>query len=323
MERGTAKPAEAMNVEQKTRLLLRERRIVVHLEMLAVSPATGETLTGHLESLQRRIYQLDEYGEANWQVAPPALRNIWDLIEREVKSFGCGQEAVAALLQEVRTYQEVELGMRSGVSPSHVGISAFYRLKSCDVRLARELIRRAARHEDTVLRLAWDLHDIAGEVCDDLEDIAEDADTFNANRFRLAWAESGFAATVAEYCGFVDGLAARARLMAKSCPGPTFVEILADWTEARARAARSMIHRIHGGSQPGTDEQLPAKQPSWLGNRLSPLDPPLMRSLQLPTRSGPTTGGFPSALCPTLTRPSPCSHRPLIRKGVRRPHEAP
>lgn len=76
--------------------------------------------------------------------------------------------------------------MREGVSPVTIPIDAFYALKICDIHLQRELINVKAKKEfPDYLRHALEQYDKIGEVIDDVEDIDEDIDAINSNRFML------------------------------------------------------------------------------------------------------------------------------------------
>lgn len=286
-----------MNVNWKGKFLLDERRVLAQVEMFGASPSVTDGLLCRLEGLQESIYRLDEYGETTWDVDYKALGELWRGLERQLSAFGLARTAGVELCQDVRKYQDVELRMRGGELPTRVSIATFYRLKSCDVRLARKLIESVlGLQEDAGLRGAWSLYDLVCEVCDDIEDLEEDAASFNGNRFLLALTARGRELVTSEYCRFLGTLAAKARRLVPSTGvGQATAQHVRDWTEERAGWADTMIRRIGRGHSPRVSNELiaiaghtrrMAVSGVWQGMRRPSICQPAIPIAPGPRRSG-------------------------------------
>ena len=157
-----------------------------------------------LVALQAAIFDLDYFGEENWEIDPSQLARHWDGIVAAVDSFG-GIVPAEEALANVRAYMSLELAMRSGTPVTKHAITDFYRLKCCDVRLLRRLIGGAmtAGGQSPELSEAWDLLDTISEVGDDLDDLIEDQAAFNGNRLLASFGDSGVVATIEEYRDFL------------------------------------------------------------------------------------------------------------------------
>ncbi len=187
---------------QKMQTLFADRRIKQHLTFSIADGTTRQWVFSKLIALQKCVYLLDRYGELAWHIKPEALAIIWGNITARVEAFGCEREATA-LLRDMKKYQGIELSMRHASSPSEIRISNFYFLKTCDVRLSRRLISSFGPCSEECTQ-AWGWYDLASEVCDDLNDVDEDLETYNCNRYLLKLRSQGFLPTQSEYHEFLN-----------------------------------------------------------------------------------------------------------------------
>lgn len=140
-----------------------------------------------LMDLQARIYDLDDYLEATWNLLPSRLAAYWAEIEQAPIFDKHDAADIKRLLADIRQYQSQEMLVRTGGDITLVPIADFYHYKTCDVRLMRELIylQDPHLHREFPADL-WVYFDLVTEVEDDLNDQSEDQHTHNVNRYLAA-----------------------------------------------------------------------------------------------------------------------------------------
>ena len=198
-------PPKARLITDRIQNLFADRRIGDHLRMVKAGPGRGHFLRD-LSSLQAAIYDLDVYGESSWAVSEAQLNTLWTHVRIAYYSLNADL-SIESAFAEIQRYQAIEMEMRELVFPCSMNIGEFYRLKTCDVRLSRDLLnRRFPEINSASFYRSWDLYDIISEVCDDLADVNEDALTYNGNRFLISFLLHGAAETCAEYQDFLRDL---------------------------------------------------------------------------------------------------------------------
>lgn len=189
----------------KAKLLFALRCLPECLESAAGPDAETAAYLQTLLNLQCSIYELDEYGESNWNIDPRELDQIWQGIRHSwsvVPTKGSSRPSLA----EIQNYQRIELNMREGRRPDMMPIEVFYECKTCDVRLMRQLIWNAYEKPDALTRRLWEVFDLSGEVLDDLSDVSEDHLTYNGNRFAFCMRQHGAQRTIRLYELFIAQL---------------------------------------------------------------------------------------------------------------------
>jgi hypothetical protein len=167
-------------------------------------PPADPAWTEKLKELQYRIYLLDAFLEGEWDLDPEERRNRWADIRAALSDLGYDGGAARLLLAEIRRYERIERDCRKDKWPTRIGFRKFYTTKSCDVRLIRRLVYLA--HPSLAKdwpEATWRFFDRVAEVHDDVEDVREDLETWNANRFLVALLRDGIPATHARYAAFV------------------------------------------------------------------------------------------------------------------------
>jgi len=164
-----------------------------------------EAFLDRLVDLQVSIYALDHHLETNWILSRKDLKPFWKGIYEDLGRFGLTDYQQRTWSSEIVRYQTRELALRSGISPALHPMEALYYYKSCDVRLMRNLIYREAPKLEEIMPFAnWHEFDLITEVNDDVEDIYEDLEILNGNRFLFALFEFGMDATKERYRAFVE-----------------------------------------------------------------------------------------------------------------------
>lgn len=199
----TTPPKHDVVVCKKIDQLFGARRLAEQCEQL--KPYEVTTLLPKLKELQLSIYCLDKYFEHTWNLSQKHINVFWSNILLSLRQIVGNKQNLEELVRDIRAYQSLEESIRSS-SPSLLPrLQEYYHLKTCDVRLARYLIVRAGSvyfpQMSEYLR-AWELFDLASEVCDDLDDIDEDLGTFNGNRFLLEIGTVGAQSTINSYQEF-------------------------------------------------------------------------------------------------------------------------
>lgn len=199
-----------------------------------------KTLTG----LQKCIYALDYYGEYNWVIDSERIGSLWRSIYEALGYIGYGYEESRSLTRDIKTYQNIEVGLRYGKTPTNIGISEYYYLKTCDVRLARYIIYKYIPiYYKGRLNIIWAVFDTASEICDDLEDVIEDLFTYNSNRILASIKEKGMKRTYEEYANFLRELERTLDITAiKGSKGNGVInETIYDWAFTRVQYAKRTL----------------------------------------------------------------------------------
>lgn len=195
----------------KARDLFRERRISWLLQLAGQDG--HPSAEAHLLDLQCRIYALDDVLEHCWEPDPKALDLLWRSIREAPALHGIPETERNDLLGGLAEYQRQELSVRRGERLCDIPITAFYYRKTCDVRLARDLLYRSVPELETRMpRAAWEPLDRLTEVEDDLTDCEEDRLTFNGNRFLSAMQHRTLEELIEEYQAYAKSLAYAAHL---------------------------------------------------------------------------------------------------------------
>ena len=188
---------------EKIKLLFEYRKIPWLIE-LATKTHEPE-LMQKLADLQEAIYNLDFFLESNWEINKIDLKFLWAEIDRHLQSFGLSKYQLKSWAKEIRTYEARELALRSHRSPLEHSINDLYYFKSCDVRLMRRLIYRASTDLKLEVRYVdWTEFDLLTEVNDDVEDLFEDLESLNGNRFLFSLYEKGRKDTRKIYADFIE-----------------------------------------------------------------------------------------------------------------------
>lgn len=143
-----------------------------------------------LEQLQLSIYDLDKYLEQNWAQDQGRINDLWETIYSKLSPLGIKDSEKEHLCRHIKKYEILERGLRHGHLLSRMPIRNAYMIKSCDVKLVRQLVFIHS-HDllSTHMESDWILFDLFSEVLDDLSDVNEDMQTFNGNRFLISLIE--------------------------------------------------------------------------------------------------------------------------------------
>ena len=174
-------------LEQKIEALMEYRLFPLLFDESTLPKEEKRKFYDGLIDLQYAIYLLDAHLEANWEVNDQVLQSHWSNIKDKLNQLGIKQENAGAYLSHIKKYEKHELELRQGRSPLRFDLEYFYFYKSCDVKLLRRLIYEKMHLEKTCGALAdWRYYDLITEVNDDVEDLMEDLQFINGNRFLIS-----------------------------------------------------------------------------------------------------------------------------------------
>jgi len=163
-----------------------------------------------LIQLQADIYYLDHELETNWHVSTSAIEDRWAAIYQSLTALGVPRDKHDEYCRHIYKYQRHELELRQRRFPMRLSMEYFYFYKSCDVKLLRKLIYDKYPVLQREVKLSdWRVFDLITEVNDDVEDLYEDLDTINGNRFLLSLLQQGPTATAAIYQDYLQELGLR------------------------------------------------------------------------------------------------------------------
>jgi hypothetical protein len=158
-----------------------------------------------LKSLQSSIYYLDTHLEENWMLNQTVLAQRWTDIYESIATFGITENDCISYCKHIKRYEAHEIQMRHGKMPERYTMEYFYFYKSCDVKLLRRLIfERLLEGKVKFVPSEWRWFDLITEVNDDIEDLFEDLDFINGNRFLLSIITKGKSKTKMEFESFID-----------------------------------------------------------------------------------------------------------------------
>lgn len=228
------------NFTSKITELFRYRHIP---ELLAMSGiADAGLLREKLVDLQLSIYALDQYLESNWKMEKDALDKYWNDIYASLLKLGIVGGHAIDWCSEIRQYQAHELNMRKGRWPTQIDFRQLYYYKSCDVRLIRRIIyAEAPGIEATIPFDDWIYYDFITEINDDIDDVFEDMDSINGNRFLISLILKGPAPTRTEFLREINALEHEmAAFFLKKEQTDGHLE-LPEWTKVRFQETRELL----------------------------------------------------------------------------------
>ncbi|MEP6646192.1 MAG: hypothetical protein ABJC12_03820 [Saprospiraceae bacterium] len=225
-------PIEA-NTKKKITELFSYRRL--HDLLSIHNKQKNDPFTDQLMQVQYRIYMLDGFLESQWEIHKPDLKKYWDEIRSSLQQMDFGKNKVKDLLKEIKDYQQIERNCRKDKWPTKVSFKKFYTIKSCDVRLIRHLIYNS--HPDLASlwnENAWKYYDLITEIHDDIEDLEEDINTYNGNRFLISLLRKGAEKTRDNYQQYLRKVTENAQKYFKDNLSKGKNKQLAEWTESRS-----------------------------------------------------------------------------------------
>lgn len=204
------KYADEAEIRDKIEILFSFRKLT---SLLGISGLDADkAFTSGLHDLQYSIYLLDAYLESTWDIQPEPLTERWEQIYDAMARLGYGPKEARRMLKEIRQYERIELNCRKKRWPTREPFKKFYRIKSCDVRLIRQLIYLAAPILSADWKPeAWKYYDMITEVNDDIADVTEDLNTFNGNRFLIGVLRKGLPKTADRYANKLKQIQAGAK----------------------------------------------------------------------------------------------------------------
>lgn len=233
----------ANELQQKI-LLLFEYRLFP--ELMAKSDHNNEAkdhFYQDLVALQTSIYHLDAHLEANWQTDIDKLNWHWQNIKNNLYLFNIDNEQTSSYLGHIKKYEKHELELRERKTPLRLDMEYFYFYKSCDVKLLRRLIYETFKLSPSCGNLSdWRYYDLVTEVNDDVEDLFEDLEYINGNRFLISLLSLGKKETSAIFTQFLNTIISKANEKYKINKGSFKSEIF-DHTRKRVEETALLIHQ--------------------------------------------------------------------------------
>jgi len=176
-------------------------------EYAQLSENEGFEFNEKLIELQKAIYYLDAHLEANWVTSEVALKSHWKNIENHLYYFQIKTESTKSYLSHIKKYEKHELDLRNSKSPLRFKMDYFYFYKSCDVKLLRRLIYEKFGLSRQLGSLSlWKYYDLVTEVNDDVEDVFEDLNFINANRYLIHILKNGISESQTFYTEYLIDL---------------------------------------------------------------------------------------------------------------------
>ncbi|NNF36502.1 MAG: hypothetical protein HKN68_20540 [Saprospiraceae bacterium] len=176
----------------KIQELIEYRRLPELLDIVENDDSIKTQFINELSDLQKAIYHLDHILESEWEIIDSSLEGKWDAIYNALRVLGIEDDKLYDYCKHIYKYQKHELEQRKGKSLLRLSMEYFYFYKSCDVKLLRRIIfDRYSVLRSTFPPSDWRWFDLVTEVNDDIEDLYEDIDTNNGNRFLLSIEQLG------------------------------------------------------------------------------------------------------------------------------------
>ncbi len=197
-----------------------------------------------LIDLQKSIYFLDAHLEAHWKTDEHTLSLHWQNISSKLMDFEISPENQGEYLNHIRKYAKHELELRVGKTPLRFDMEYFYFYKSCDVKLLRRLIYEKLDLALSVGQLSdWRYYDLITEVNDDIEDLAEDLNFINGNRFLISLLQKGRSATKSEFLLFMDEIGTKSKQKYQTTKGK-FCKQIFNETNLRIEETKRLMDKV-------------------------------------------------------------------------------
>ncbi len=235
------KKTDHLDIQRKIDDLFAYRRLTDVFRQSGIGE--GDPLIENLKNLQFRIYKLDAYLESNWYLEEASLDTLWADIRSALLPFGIERDKEQkSVLREIVQYEHIEKKCRSGKWPTAVSFDTFYRTKSCDVRLIRQLVYNGKPDLKALYPLkAWVCYDLVTEVNDDISDLYEDLPTWNANRFLISILRKGHLKTDKAYQHFLAQVAYRTQTYFEKGYSKGQQSQLFEWTVERLLETQHLL----------------------------------------------------------------------------------
>lgn len=199
------KYSDESEIREKINILFSYRKLTTLLHLTGLEH--DKSFTAGLIDLQLNIYLLDAYLESVWQLDDTILEERWQSIYQSMERLGFQKTKSKKWLKEIRLYERIEKNSRRNKWPTRVPFRTFYTIKSCDVRLIRQLIyAQAPTLKKEWKQSSWAYYDMITEINDDITDVREDLPTYNGNRFLISILRKGLAPTMTTYERKIDRL---------------------------------------------------------------------------------------------------------------------
>jgi hypothetical protein len=234
------KYAGEKEILDKIKALFSYRKLtdLIHKAGLDKVPGFVDQLT----EIQYRIYLLDAYLESDWTLDEEKLMRLWEDIRKPLDEMVQSPEETEQLLREIREYERIERNCRNNTWPTREPFRKFYTIKSCDVRLIRNLIYRARPELQAVWhQKAWACYDLITEVNDDVADLQEDLRTYNGNRFLISLLRKGNKKTAKRYRKQLLSITDRAKKYFRKKSRVGDHQQLLEWTLARSAETLELL----------------------------------------------------------------------------------
>ena len=161
----------------------------------------------NLVGLQKDIYELDTYLETVWTLKEKVLKKKWKRIFCALSNFGITKKKTQKWCKEIFIYQKQEVALRKKKLPTRLDLDEFYFFKSCDVKLMRRLLYRADPSLKKIISYDdWLAFDYLTEINDDIQDVFEDCEVYNCNRFLFALLVQGKSKVRQDYRSFIQNI---------------------------------------------------------------------------------------------------------------------
>lgn len=195
-----------------------------------------------LVDLQSAIYYLDAHLEANWELNQEVLQWHWNNISSKLSAMNIPINRHHEYVNHIRKYEKHETELRVGKSPLRFDMEYFYFYKSCDVKLLRRLIFEKLSLGGAAGSLSdWRYYDLVTEVNDDVEDVFEDLDFINGNRFLISIHTVGKQDTFGIFNQFLDQISDMATERYHANVNKNFAKTIFDITQQRISETKELM----------------------------------------------------------------------------------
>jgi len=228
-------------LRQKITLLFEYRLFPALISKGNESKQQSDIFLQKLIDLQTAIYHLDAHLEVNWETNPKLIKWHWDNIKKYLSVFDIDRDSSDTYLNHIKKYEKHEQELRVGKVPLRLDMEYFYFYKSCDVKLLRRLIYEHYRLSPECGKLAdWRYYDLVTEVNDDVEDLFEDLDFINGNRFLISLLYYGKKVTEKVFIDFLDLVSEKAKFKFETGTG-SFRKEMYDQTMTRVIETKKLV----------------------------------------------------------------------------------
>lgn len=226
-----------MNIDQKINQLLDHSKIHYLFELDNSERLVKKSLKIRLKRIIQILFELDSYTESKWILEDETLVEFQKSLQNAIKGLYIRPSLLHRYVTNVIKYVKLERQLRDHIHPDSFDLNYFYYYKSSRIKLIRAIVYQKFQNLEGSAASDWAMFDLFQSITDDLEDIQEDREQINANRFLFSLANRGQQETIQSYRHFIEFSLQKIPLQDDA----VIPRLIATWSQAEAQRILELL----------------------------------------------------------------------------------